>query len=194
MERIPESEISNQLVEHLKRDLAGFIEIGERKSLYYSLTIDTEGNTTDKADSDGELSRGGLASFQVDVVAFEKHQPTRQLVPRVAIELKSGGVSSHDLLLYSTKAAKHKEIYPYVRYGLVVFGARGGLVSKVLRHGQHFDFIWVSDHPIPSTDDLCKLAQIVRDETSQSREFGLRLGRTPTGDRSTVLRKRVSFE
>lgn len=32
-----------------------------------------------------------------------------------------GDASSHDVLLYSSKAAKHKSIYPYLRYGSVVF-------------------------------------------------------------------------
>lgn len=33
-----------------------------------------------------------------------------------------GDASSHDVLLYSAKAAKHKYIYPYLRYGFVVVG------------------------------------------------------------------------
>ncbi len=49
---------------------------------------------------------------------------------------------------------------------------------KVLRYGQHFDFIYISSHPVPNTGDLGHLALIVRDEISQSREFGQRLGKT----------------
>ena len=52
----------------------------------------------------------------------------------------------------------------------------------------------ISGHPLPNTNDLGHLALIVRDEISQSREFGQRLGKTPLDDRRTVLRKKVSFE
>jgi len=43
-------------------------------------------------------------------------------VPLVVIELKATSFSSHDVVLYSAKAAKHKSIYPYLRYGFVVVG------------------------------------------------------------------------
>jgi len=60
--------------------------------------------------------RRGSYAFQTDLLIIRKD--TR--FPLVVIETKYNGFSTHDVLTYSTKAKKHKEIYPYLRYGLVV--------------------------------------------------------------------------
>ncbi len=62
--------------------------------------------------------RRGSYAFQTDLLIIRKD--TR--FPLVVIETKYNGFSTHDVLTYSTKAQKHKEIYPYLRYGLVVGG------------------------------------------------------------------------
>ncbi|HXN85748.1 MAG TPA: hypothetical protein VN867_06730, partial [Candidatus Binataceae bacterium] len=46
-------------------------------------------------------------------------------VPLVVVELKCGsnsGYTTHDVLTYSAKAARHKELYPYLRYGMAIGG------------------------------------------------------------------------
>jgi hypothetical protein len=40
------------------------------------------------------------------------------VIPRVVLEFKTS-ISTHDVLTYSAKARKHKQVYPYLRYGLV---------------------------------------------------------------------------
>ncbi len=62
--------------------------------------------------------------------------------PRVVIEAKLGQVTTHDALTYSAKAATHKQIHPYLRYGILI-GAWGktALPPRLLHHGEHFDFM-----------------------------------------------------
>ena len=64
----------------------------------------------------------------------------------MAIELKLGSFSTHDVLTYSVKAIRHKEIYPYLRYGLVIVG-NGQITNKFFLHKVGFDFALV----IPNT-------------------------------------------
>jgi len=39
--------------------------------------------------------------------------------PRVVIEAKgNGAINTHDAITYSHKAATHRQVHPYLRYGL----------------------------------------------------------------------------
>jgi len=60
----------------------------------------------------------GSYAFQTDLLIIRKNNK----LPLVVLETKYGGFSTHDVLTYSSKAQKHKEVYPYLRYGLVVGG------------------------------------------------------------------------
>ena len=65
-------------------------------------------------------------------------------VPRVVVEFKLG-FTTHDALTYSAKAATHKNIHPYLRYGVVIARgkAREAISSKMMRHGHNFDFMLI---------------------------------------------------
>jgi hypothetical protein len=60
-------------------------------------------------------------------------------IPLVVIEIKYGGLTTHDVLTYSAKALKHKDIYPYLRYGLVLGGLKS-IPNRFFVHNQGFDF------------------------------------------------------
>jgi hypothetical protein len=105
--------------------------------------------------------------FRVDILLRE---PRPKLTPRVAIELKSGGVSTHDLLTYSAKASLHRSLHGYLRYGLFVAGdGSKGISAKWLWHGQAFDFMLSCRGDKPKTPELNKLAAIVKFEIDMSR-------------------------
>ncbi|MGJ4961585.1 hypothetical protein [Bradyrhizobium sp. HKCCYLRH3061] len=58
----------------------------------------------------------GESAFQTDLCILEKKQEIE--VPRVVLEFKTR-ITTHDVLTYSAKARKHKQVYPYLRYGIV---------------------------------------------------------------------------
>lgn len=63
-------------------------------------------------------------------------------VPRVIIECKLAKVTTHDALTYSAKAASHRSVHPYLRYGFFAGGrADYALPARRVRHGQQFDFL-----------------------------------------------------
>ena len=79
----------------------------------------------------------GESAFQTDLCVFERVNDETN-VPRVVLEFKAR-LTTHDILIYSTKARKHKQIYPYLRYGLVV-GEETKVPGKFFTHNEALDF------------------------------------------------------
>jgi len=78
--------------------------------------------------------------FQTDLLIYENDKDKGQ-IPRVVIEVKCEGFSSHDVITYASKAEKHKILYPYLQYGFVVCGGKeDSLANRFLYHGDKFDF------------------------------------------------------
>jgi hypothetical protein len=73
--------------------------------------------------------------------------------------LKFGHFTTHDILTYSAKTTRHKEIYPYLRYGLVVGG-----VKKIDRwfftHNSGFDFAVAIEKP----ESLSEVTEIIKQQ------------------------------
>ena len=80
-----------------------------------------------------------LTSYQTDLLVVDI-EPNDQWTPRVVIECKLGSLSSHDALTYSAKAETHKQVHPYLRYGILV-GKHSDIPWRLFRHGAYFDFM-----------------------------------------------------
>lgn len=111
----------------------------------------------------------GRNAFEQDIVILEKNN-----VPRVVIETKVGGCSTHEAITYSTKAHLIKEVYPFLRYILLI-GNADKITYKLVKHGEFFDAIIVlpfdSSNRIPE-NDLKVLGEIIENEIKTSRELG----------------------
>lgn len=104
--------------------------------LLYRLALDNRLAPTVSPDRLKAPARGQSA-FQTDLCVLEEVSPGTK-IPRVVLEFKTG-LSTHDVLVYSTKARRHKEIYSYLRYGVVV--ANEVRVSgKFFTHNEALDF------------------------------------------------------
>ncbi|HOE14216.1 MAG TPA: hypothetical protein PLL62_02245 [Candidatus Saccharicenans sp.] len=86
-------------------------------------------------------------------------------LPLVVIETKYKGFSTHDVLTYSTKAQKHKEIYPYLRYGLVV-GGINVIQNRFFTHNSGFDFALALKRI--NALSLNKLVLIIKDQINNA--------------------------
>lgn len=141
----------NNLVEELKKELMSYsVTTGE--ALIYKVIVDENGEFKPKTPLNP--SRGNHA-FQTDILVKKGNMPL------VVIETKYGGFSTHDVLTYSAKALKHKEIYPYLRYGLAV-GGEEVITNKFFTHNLGFDFAVA----IPDMANLHKFIQIVAEQIS----------------------------
>jgi hypothetical protein len=136
----------------LKEKLAGY-NVVKGENLLYKLMIDSQGNLQPKPEILADPKRGQLA-FQTDILVKNDR------VPLVVVELKVGGFSTHDVLTYSTKATKHKEVYPYLRYGLVI-GEKGKIDKRFFTHNVGFDFAMAMGN---IEDNVEELVEIIREQ------------------------------
>lgn len=79
----------------------------------------------------------GSSAFQTDLCVFEQ-KSEEVVIPRVVIEFKTS-ITTHDVLTYSAKARKHKQVYPYLRYGIVA-SEQSTVPGRLFTHNESLDF------------------------------------------------------
>jgi len=129
MSEMTEAQFREKLFRILEREFPEY-KVEKGKSILYKMIVDAEGRL--QPSNYASPKRGQLA-FQTDVLIGNDK------VPLVVIETKIRGFSTHDVLIYSTKAVKHKEVYPHLRYGFIV-GQSSKIDRKFFIHNSGFDF------------------------------------------------------
>jgi hypothetical protein len=117
--------------------------------------------------------------YQTDLLISERLTATEGWVPRVVVEFKLRSVSTHDALTYSAKAATHKNVHPYLRYGIVIGNYAGAVPRRLIRHGHQFDFMLTLASEKLTDADRKRLVRLLRDEVRASRTIStLLLGKS----------------
>jgi hypothetical protein len=130
--------------------------------------------------------------YETDMLVTES--ANNRWKPRVVIETKLKQVTTHDAITYSQKATTHKQVHPYLRYGMLL-GNRGNypLPGRLFRHGSHFDFMvsWAAERP--TTEELNYFIQLLLEEVAASRlmEEVIYESRSPHRNRYTLLHKKL---
>ena len=107
--------------------------IRQSAALLYEITVNSQLQIT----IDPRYPARGQSAFQTDLCVFETLSSGVEL-PRVVLEFKSR-LTTHDILTYSAKAHKHKQIYPHLRYGLVIANI-DTIPSRFFKHNEALDF------------------------------------------------------
>jgi hypothetical protein len=132
-------------------------------------------------------------SFETDFAIVEREKDGTWR-PRVIVEAKITGVSTHDAITYSNKAAAHRSVYPYLRYG-VMLGNRGNspLPGRLYRHGSQFDFMISFRRFRPSNVEMEYFLRLLRREVQASRTMEKLLfeSRKQSRDRFTILHRKL---
>src|SRR5574340_278096 len=102
-------------------------------ALLYQVTVDNQLSQTVNV----KHPVRGNSAFQTDLCVFEQKSEDVS-IPRVVMEFKTG-ISTHDVLTYSAKATKHKQVYPYLRYGIVA-SAIATVPGRLFTHNESLDF------------------------------------------------------
>ena len=108
------------------------------------------------------------ARYETDLLLYDIKE-NGDWIPRVVIELKIGSITTHDALTYSTKAATHKHVYPYLRYGILVGQYGINLPGRLIRHGTYFDFMMTWPDLDPSKTEWKDFIEVLTDEVQASR-------------------------
>lgn len=90
---------------------------------------------------DNEPEQHNFIGYETDILIFEQLDDKRWK-PRIIVETKINRVTTHDAITYSQKAQTHKNVHPYLRYGILIGNRKDyPLPGRLFRHGQHFDFM-----------------------------------------------------
>ena len=180
-------------VEQIARQLAAYAGLKKDKvepevglKLPYGYEIRSYGG------SDGSET----IKYETDLVLVERG-PGETWQPRVVIEAKINSINTHDAITYSQKAASHRAIHPYLRYGLML-GNRGRypLPGRLYRHGQNFDFMISFAAFKPTTEEMKRFVKLLRAEVKASRamERIVYESRKKGRDHFTVLHRALLLE
>lgn len=148
----------------IAEDLRGQpLEIRQGAVLLYQVTVDN--NLRVMSEARIREPKRGDSAFQTDLCLFEQKSKDVWL-PRVVLEFKTT-ITTHDVLTYSTKAAKHKQVYPYLRYGLVAENERS-VPGRFFTHNEGMDFC-LSLRGLSEQDSIAALQRLIREELDCSR-------------------------
>ena len=115
--------------------LADPFQVVRGHPLLYELTVDN--NLKVMNPEAIRNPKRGSSAFQTDLCILERRS-AEVSIPRVVIEFKTR-ITTHDVLTYSSKALKHKTIYPYLRYGMLA-SDESLIPGRVFTHNEGLDF------------------------------------------------------
>jgi len=179
----------HELVPRLGKELKSLdsseikIAISDGSKLAYSCVI----HEYDKDGKNDPIS----AKYETDMLICDTLSDGRW-IPRVVVECKIGGVSTHDALTYSSKAATHKQVHPYLRYGFLA-GERKhyAIPVRLVKHGTHFDFMATWSSAEPTASEWKTFCTLLQEEIEASRILQklLTTGRSSTRTKYSVLHR-----
>jgi hypothetical protein len=116
--------------------------------------------------------------------------------PRVVVEAKVGSVTTHEAITYSQKAANHRSVFPYLRYGIMLGNRQHyPLPGRLYRHGTQFDFMISFRGYKPSAKELAAFRDVLIAEViaSQALENMTYESRRRDRDHHTLLHRRLTL-
>lgn len=129
--------------------------------------------------------------YETDILVYEIIEDDKWK-PRIVIETKINNVTTHDAITYSQKAQSHKNIHPYLRYGILLGNMNGTpLPGRLFRHGQHFDFMQSWKGFEAESEEWDGLIEILENEieTSKVLEEIIYNSRMKSRDKYTILHR-----
>lgn len=125
-------------------------QIAKGQNLFYSLEVNEE---MQLAVRDISKPQRGSSAFQTDICISEINSKG-VVIPRIVIEFKTKP-TTHDILVYSAKAGKHKKIYPWLRYGLLA-DAINKVPDKFFKHNEYLDFFIAAENYRENIESFAK--------------------------------------
>jgi len=123
-----------------------------------------------RAYNNAQIQEADFMDYETDLLVTEQIKDD-VWIPRVIVEAKyRGSLTTHDAITYSHKAATHRQVHPYLRYGILIGKReRYPLPGRLFRHGTQFDFMlsWVGS--IPTKREMRDCIDILTKEVQASR-------------------------
>lgn len=181
-----ENEWTRNICEWLqKEDLGENIFVDVFKKIPYAFEIKS-------FSEDWEVNEPDETFFETDMIVYEKVDG--KIIPRVIIESKVESVTTHDAITYSHKASYHKNVIPFVRYGIMC-GNRDTypLPGRLFRHGTNFDFLFSFVGYEPSDKEKSVFLEMLKKEVQYSKQFEEILSNSRSRDRKKYYMLQKEF-
>lgn len=110
--------------------------------------------------------------YETDLLIYEEVQ--KKIKPRIIIEAKFyRPINTHDSIVYSHKAAQHKAVTPYLRYGIMLgcMQQHHPLPGRLFRHGVNFDFMISFKEAKPTSTEKASLVKLINSEWISSKKI-----------------------
>ena len=121
-------------------------------------------------DSNFNELESNMAPYETDILVYE--EINNVIKPRVIIELKVSSVTTHDAITYSDKAQLHKNVTPYIRYGIAIGDRKHyPLPGRLFRHGLNFDFMISFKDFNPTNDEKESFIELLKHEIEASNQI-----------------------
>jgi len=132
--------------------------------------------------------------YQTDILIFETMGKDKWK-PRIVIETKLKKIDTHNAITYSQKSQTHKNVHPYLRYGILI-GELEHLSGRLFRHGQYFDFMQSWESLEADDNEWNILMDILKSEleTSKIIEEIIYNSRAKDREKFTALHKPLVFK
>ncbi len=98
------------------------------------------------------ISDGSKLAYSCVIHEYDKDGKNDPISSKYETEI-GGNVTTHDALTYGSKAATHKQVHPYLRYGFLAGERKNyAIPPRLVKHGAHFDFMatWCAAEPTPA--------------------------------------------
>ena len=117
-------------------------------------------------------------------------------VPRVVIECILGEVTQYNALSLSSRAARHKHVHSYLRYGILISGNNLFSVPPVrmFRHGDRFDFIVSWSDEKASVEEWDLFIGIVKEEVLRSRFIQELFAANQDPNKYSLMHRQLAFK
>lgn len=145
-------------------------------------------------DLDFKKDKQHTMAFETDLLVFEKKESIK---PRIIIESKINSVTTHDAITYSYKAQTHKNVTPYIRYGIMMGNRKHyPLPGRLFRHGTNFDFMISFKDFILSDCEKLAFIELINKEISYSQKIEEMIYESRTKNRKHyfLLQKELRLE
>ena len=109
--------------------------------------------------------------YETDLLVYQRID-NEKWKPRIIIEGKINSVTTHDAITYSQKASTHKNVHPYLRYGILLGNRKHyPLPGKLFRHGAYFDFMLSWEDFKPSENEWKNFLKVIKSEIKYSEQL-----------------------
>lgn len=153
---VPFPGLEGVVFECLRGKFANYV-VKPHENILYEILVD-ENLHFDPPDARSPLR--GVGAFQTDVLVARSEEPQ---TPLVVIEV-TANLTTDKILTTTAKAAKHKSVYPYLRYGMAfAFENSPVIPGRFFTHNSVLDFAISMEAPdgnrLPDCDKLVVIVE-----------------------------------